>query len=216
MTYTVASIVEEIRVVLDQNMSSTELSELGDVDTLSLDDLIKSKIEDAAQQVILSAPYTLLSDIGTSLTGSPTIGVSPFRANLTLPDDFLRLLCFKFTGWDYPLYEALPPSSPLYLQAHSKYNVCGTKDRPLVFLCPGSSSKVLEVFCASSTSDTLDGCQYVKKPAITTVSSTDQIDLGKRLKRPTVYYAAYLVALAIREADVAEKLLLVCKDMLHE
>lgn len=218
MTYSVASIVEEIRIVLDQNMTSTALSELGDVDTLSIDVLIESKIIDAARQVILSAPYTLLSDIGVTITGTPTIGASPFRATLALPNDFLRLLRFKFAGWDYPLYEALPPSSKLYLQAHSKYKVCGTKDRPLVFLCPGGANgvNILEVFCASSASDTLDNCLYVKKPEITTSNSTDEINLGKQLKRPTVYYAAYLVALAIREADVAEKLLLVCKELLQE
>ena len=50
----------EIRIALDQNKSSEPLRDLGDIDTLSFDDIVGSKIADAAKIVILHAPIHLL------------------------------------------------------------------------------------------------------------------------------------------------------------
>ena len=39
--------------------------------------------------------------------------------------------------------------------------------------------------------------------------------LGERLLRPTVYYAAYLTALAVKDDNAAEKLLGVAKSLIE-
>ena len=220
MTCSVASIVEEIRIVLDQNMNSSPLADLGDIDTLSIDELIESKIIDAATAVLRAAPLPLLSDAANALTGSLSISSSaPLKATLSLPADFLRLIRFKLASWPIPAHEALPADSREYIRANSPYHVHGTKDRPLVFLLPGgtvNSQPVmkLEAYCAGSNSDTLDGCLYAKYPSINTVSSSEQIVLGSQLKRPTVYYAASLVAMSVKEKEVAERLMAVCNESL--
>ena len=52
--------MEEIRVILDQNKVSTQLLDAGDIDTLTLDEIIRSKIVDATRVVVLNAPNHLL------------------------------------------------------------------------------------------------------------------------------------------------------------
>ena len=60
MKYRISDLKREIRTVLDQNKSSEPLAELGDIDTLSFDEIVGSKIEDAAHVVILHAPLHLI------------------------------------------------------------------------------------------------------------------------------------------------------------
>ena len=64
MEYGVEKIKQEVRVALDQNMSSDALLSISDIDTLSLEQIIESKIEDAAKIVTRDAPsYLLDSDV---------------------------------------------------------------------------------------------------------------------------------------------------------
>lgn len=203
-----SQLMQDIRIVLDQNRNSGVLSNLGDVDTLSIDDIIESKIIDAADAVIRSAPANLLYDISVAATSGHTITNSV--VTLPLDTDFLRLIRFKMSGWQYPVHDALPYTEPEYVQCHSPYGVCGTKDRPMVFVVPyGEGTQRLEAFRAGSPSDTMD-CLYVKCSKF----NNDNITLGKHLVRPTIYYAAYLVAITLGAGEAAEKLLATCKEML--
>ena len=45
--YPLDKIAEDVRIALDQNMVSDALTEIGDVDTLALNDIIKSMAEQA-------------------------------------------------------------------------------------------------------------------------------------------------------------------------
>ena len=58
MIYQLTTLMREVRIVMDKNMTSTALRGLGDVDTLSVDDIIKSRIVDAAKRVELQAPLS--------------------------------------------------------------------------------------------------------------------------------------------------------------
>lgn len=51
MRYEVSELKREIRIALDQNMTSSQLLATGDIDTLSLEEIIESKIVDAARIV---------------------------------------------------------------------------------------------------------------------------------------------------------------------
>lgn len=213
----------QVRVCLDENMSSEVLQYLEDVDTLSLDDIIDSKVEDAALSVVRSAPISKLGDILKSLDGVPDIAqTAPYKGVMRLPLDFERLVRFKMKGWPLALYGAQPPLSPYYEQANSEFSVFGTKDRPVVFLVPSAdnaSDLCAEIFCASSQDDVLDGCTYVAKPRIeedeTKTTESWKILLGENLVRPTVYYAAYLTALAVKDDNAAEKLLATATSLIE-
>lgn len=214
MTCTVANIKRDIRIALDQNMSSTVLATLGDVDTLSLDDIIESKIEDAAEAVLMKAPLSFIGDVSTSISGLFTNNVRGNRivGKQALQAGFLRLVSFKLPSWPHALHDVLPSSSPLYLQVQSPYGVCGTSDRPLIFIVPDTSAgnKSLEIYSPANTTEQPDISLCVTKPAI----DGGNIALASMLVRPTVYYAAYLVALTIQDKDAAERLLGVCMSLL--
>ncbi len=170
-----------VRICLDENMSSAALSALGDIDTLKLDEIIDSKVEDAALQVVMAAPISKLGDLSESLNETPSIAESkPYIGVMTLPINFARLLRFKMRGWRHAVFESLLPASPLYEEANNGYNTFGTKDRPAVFIVPSTTNGKdlqLEFFCASSTDDVPDGCLYVARPKIEAIAS-DSSDSG--------------------------------------
>jgi len=166
-----------VRVCLDENMSSEQLTALQDIDTLSLDDLIESKAEDAALSVLRVAPVEKLGDVAQSLEGALEISnEAPYKGRITLPLDFERLVRFKMSSWQYGVFVVQSPNTPQYIQANSEFNVYGTKDRPAVFLTPSTEScsdLFLEFFCAGSANDSLDGCLYVAKPKKIVIGSDD-------------------------------------------
>ena len=227
MTRKEQDIKRDVRICLDENPSSTAL--LGNVDTLKLEEIIDSKIEDAALAVINAAPFEKLGDISESLVGEIEIQPkAPYIGKMVMPSGFARLVRFKMKSWKRAVYGAQPTLSPLYEQAYSGYNVRGTKERPLVFLVPVGTAEEfgtglqLEFFCAGSATDTLDGCLYVKKPTKIPLdldgsdpASTWEMELGDKLYRPTVYYAAYLTALDVRDTQAAEALMAVVKELLE-
>ena len=212
----------EVRICIDQNMSSTALSALGDVDTLSLEEIITDKVADAALSVVRNAPLRMLSDLAKPLTEELKISsFRPHKGTMNLPTDFERIVRFKMKSWHYPVCETLPPFTYLYSQANSGFNVFGTKDRPVLFIVPSTdegSNLRLEIYCAGHKNDELDECLYVAKPQMHRYNDGGGIEwdilLGDELKRPTIYYTAYLVALAIKDDNAAEKLLAIAKDLL--
>lgn len=59
-TCNIDDLVKEVRVALDQNMDSKALSMLGDTDTLTLDEIIRSTMVDAATAIEEGAPLEML------------------------------------------------------------------------------------------------------------------------------------------------------------
>ena len=66
--YHLDEIAGDVRIALDQNTTSDVLKEIGDVDTLALNDIIKSKIIEAVKRVHSSAPpYLSMEDITSEM-----------------------------------------------------------------------------------------------------------------------------------------------------
>ena len=53
--------MRDVRVCLDQNMTSEQLLQTDDIDTLALDDIVRSKILEAVVRVHTNAPTYLLA-----------------------------------------------------------------------------------------------------------------------------------------------------------
>ena len=118
MNYNVAELKQDIRIVLDQNNTSAQLISTEDIDTLTLEEIIESKIVDAARIVQRDAPSHLL-DGGTVFPSASQVvswdsqaGYGP--GSVPLPEDFLRLVCFKMSDWDHPVYTPIYEDDPLY------------------------------------------------------------------------------------------------------
>ena len=90
--------MQDVRICLDQNMASDALIESGDIDTLALDEIIKSKILEAIQRVHRDAPNYLLE--GGHNFGDAVYWRELESVWLLLLNVFLRLFVFEIDDWD--------------------------------------------------------------------------------------------------------------------
>lgn len=218
MNFIVSDLARDIRIALDSNNVSTQLFDISDVDTLTLEEIIRSKIADAVRLVELNAPYHLL-DGGTVFPSASEVitwesqpGYGP--GSVILPEDFLRLVCFKMTDWERTVYEPIDETSPLYSVQRSRFGgVRGNPQKPVVAIVNRSTGLNLEFYsCNSNPAASVAMASYIKVPAFFQEQQesgiyVEKIAICEKLKPAVVYYAAYLVAQSIGEGDKAAALL---------
>lgn len=204
----VTDIIREAKVAIDENVSSQALTALGDVDTLTLDDIIASKVEDAARLVLESAAHWLLG-AGKALTGpvaweSQEEGYGAGR--IVLPGDFLRLLTFQMSDWARPVTEAITEESPLYAMQSSRYGgIRGNAQRPVVAITHSHDTGLaLEFYsCEAGPGVTIKRALYIGVPTIT----GGVIVLPDKLRSAVVYRVASMSAESIGDGNLAMLLL---------
>lgn len=215
MDYNVNDLVAEVRVALDMNNSSSALSGISDPDTLTTDEVIRSKIEDAALAIESSAPALML-DGGESFSSASVTwdsGSATLKGgSVKLPDDFIRLISYKMSDWKRAVTEPIDESDPLYLQQKSRFaGVRGNPESPVVALVQRARTQnnneglTLEFYTSASTA-TIERALYLPTPTVRTVSNTEKINLCPKLKRAVVYYTAYLSALTWGDGEQAKAL----------
>lgn len=208
MDYSVDALIREAKVAIDENVSSQALTALEDIDTLTLDEIIRSKVEDAARLVEEGAAHYLL-DAGQVFGGviyweSDVEGYGAGRVNL--PDDFMRLVGFQMSDWSRPVTDAITETDPRYLMQSSRFGgVRGNPQRPVVAITHGATGLVLEFYsCTKGPGTHIKSAHYIAVPK---VSTTGTIDLCPKLERAVVYRLASMTAAIIGAPDVAANLL---------
>ena len=233
--YQVSDLVKEIRVAIDSNLESDQLATIGDMDQLALEEIIGSKIAEAARIVVLNAPSYLLDgaatipvapassrasalsdeedddDTGDGDPKDPSIEWETTAGRISLPGDFLRLVSFKMSDWSYAVSEAISQTDPLYAQQFSRYGgLRGCPQRPVVAIVPRGTGLVLEFFsCKGEGLATVDHALYMQIPSV----ENGTIKLCEKLHDATVYYAAYLTAISTGETALAEALLGIVNEL---
>ena len=212
MEYNVSDIVREAKVALDENVDSTPLSGLGDIDTLTMEEIVESKVVAAARIIETNAPAHLLDSgraFGESIgwDGQPGYGAGYIH----LPDDFLRLVCFQMSDWDYAVTAAITEDSPLYQMQRSRFaGVRGNPQKPVVAITSQPIGLVLEFFsCYSGENAFIKKARYIPIPRI----RNHKIDLCEKLKPAIVYYTAYLAALSLGNGDAAAAMLATAREL---
>lgn len=204
--YQVSDLVKEIRVAIDSNLKSDQLTGISDMDTLALEEIIGSKIAEAARIVVLNAPSYLLDggdSLGTTVVWNGTSG------RMTLPEDFLRLVVFKMSDWSRAVTVPISETDPLYAQQSSRWaGVRGNPQKPVVAIVPNSNGLVLEFY--TSNAGTVEQATYIAMPKVT----GGKIKLCEKLHDATVYYAAYLTAISTGETALAEALLVQSEQLM--
>lgn len=214
MIFKVDDIKRDVRIALDQNNSSTPLLDTGDIDTLTLEEIIESKIEDAARVVTRDAAHYLLDGgkaFGESVRWDVREGYG--SGSILLPDDFLRLVSFQMSDWSYPVIDVITEDNPIYALQHSRYGgVRGNPQKPIVALSQQPIGLVLEFFsCAAGENTFVKRATYMPIPKIT----DRDITISEKLKPAVVYYTAYLAALSIGNGDLAATLLNTSKELMQ-
>ena len=204
------TLVKSVRVIMDRNMSSTALSDLGDVDTLSVDDIITDAIPRAARIVEQAASFHLIGQ-GSPFTGTiywpKAVGVG--SGHISLPDDFLRLVCFQMSDWVRPAYEVITMDDERYGMQQSEFaGIRGNPHNPVVAIVPWSTGLQLEFYsCTAGDKVYVRRARYLKMPTITGTGDAATINISEKLKDAIAYYAAGLAAATLNETDISKNLI---------
>lgn len=202
MVYRIGEIARDVRIAIDENVISEPLIAEGDIDTLSLDEIIRSKILEGVKRVVSVAPVHMLEE-GHLLDSAVYWGDQGSGWTL-LPDDFLRLLVFKMSDWERPVYNPITVADPQYALQHSRYKgVRGNPQKPVVAYVVRPEGKVLEFYSCKDESAYLQLGMYVPMPII---DDQDGIDLSKRCYEAVVYMAASLVLMTVGEGEKSKAL----------
>ncbi|MCQ2219999.1 MAG: hypothetical protein MJZ12_01325 [Prevotella sp.] len=203
--YQVSDLVQEIRVAIDSNLNSEQLTGIGDIDTLALEEIIGSKIAEAARIVVLNAPSYLL-DGGESL--GATVSWNGTSGRIKLPENFLRLVVFKMSDWSRAVTVPISDTDPQYALQSSRWaGVRGNPQKPVVAIVPDADGLVLEFY--TSNAGTVEQATYIAMPKVT----EGKIKLCEKLHDATVYYAAYLTAISTGETEISESLLRIVNEL---
>lgn len=208
--YLLDEIAKDVRIAIDQNMQSETLVDFGDVDTLSLNDIIKSKIVDAVKRIHSTAPSYLLD-------GGHNFGDAIYWKELEsgwclLPEDFMRLVVFQMDDWERAVYHAISEDDEEYQKQSSRFKgVRGTPQKPVCAIAIRPEGRVLEFYSCKSTDAMVSRAVYLPYPK---VDKDNGIQICERCYQAVVYTIASLVLITYGSADQSKALLELAKSTL--
>jgi len=168
MLFSQQQLLSDTRIWLGHNHEDSQLIAIEDPYTLSLDELILSKIEMAAHRVLMDASWSMLvpgSPIRTRLAwrDSPGRGM----AVLSLPDDFMRLLSVRLSDWKRPARIIAADNPSACWQSSPFAGVRGNPSRPVAVITSYPSGMVAELYSSTAgPSVRLVEAQYVPYPRL--------------------------------------------------
>lgn len=211
MIYKLAEIAREVRIAIDQNMTSEQLIATDDIETLSLEEIIRSKIVEAVRRVETSAPVHFLEE-------GHDFGDAVYWADLEsgwvlLPDDFMRLIAFRMSDWERTVYAAISVDDPLYAKQSSRYKgIRGNVQKPVCAIVNRAEGKALEFYSCNSEEAYVSRASYLPYPHI---DEDDGIDISEKCFTAVIYTVAALVLTTYGEAEKASALTGLAKSILQ-
>lgn len=162
----IEDIVRDVRIAIDENATSKALFAEGDTETLTLDEIIKSKIADSVRKVEMEAPARLL-DSGENFGDSGVYWNANLSGWIILPDDFMRMLVFRMSDWERSVYDTVDEGSEAYaLQSSPFKGIRGNPQKPVCAITLRAEGRVLEFFSCDSKYATIQQAVYLSQPRI--------------------------------------------------
>lgn len=200
--YKLSVITKHVRIALDQNMRSDALAEIGDVDTLATDDIIRSKICEAVKRVHSEAPAYLLD--GGHNFGDAVYWKEEECGWVLLPEDFMRFVVFEMDDWGRAVYYAGSVDDAEYKKQSSRIKgIRGTAQRPLCFIGVRPEGRVLEFYSCKSTAAKVSRAVYLPYPKVDDLGG---IEICERCYDAVVYTIASLVLTTFGDAEKSNAL----------
>ena len=169
MIYKLRDIIRDVRITLDENRRSEPLITEGDIDTLSLDELIASKVIEGVRNIVTTASVEDLdggNPFGDSVSWQRQRGGN-YMGRILLPDDFLRLVIFKMSDWERAVYIPVLSGDAQYMRQFSRYKgLRGNGQKPVVAIVKRSEGLILEFFSSKDTDATVEQAEYYGLPRI--------------------------------------------------
>lgn len=205
MIYDVGMLTRRVRLVLDMNETDESLIAEGDEETLTLDEIIRGRLEEGARIVERDAPAHLL-DSGKPLSGSLTFDkeIGKGRGRMKLPDDYMRLVTFKMSDWERAVTEPITETDPRYgLQSSKHAGIRGNPERPVVAVVHEPTGLVLEFWsCEGGPDVTLQRGRYLPIPKI----RDRGIEICEKLLEAVILQTAALAAMTLGDGERAQLL----------
>lgn len=199
--YLLESIAKDVRITLDQNMVSDQLLDLGDVDTLSINDIIKSKILEAIKRVHCEAPAYLLNG-GNNFGDAIYWEDDDTCGHILLPDDFMRFIVFEMDDWERPVFNAKTIDNAEYNNQSSRFEgVRGTAQKPKCFITIRPEGRALEFYSCKSQDALVSRAMYLPYPVID--EDYESVYICKRCYDAVVYTVAALAAITMGDTEKA-------------
>lgn len=209
--YQIEQIAKDVRIALDENHVSDQLVETADIDTLTLDEIIRSKIVEAVKRVETDAPTHMLD--GGYNFGDAVYWGSKCSGHVLLPRDFMRLIVFKMTDWERAVYTAISTDDPDYEKQSSRFKgIRGTAQRPVCAIVFRPEGLALEFYSCKSESAQVAQAVYLPEPKI---DDAGGIDICRRCYTAVVYTAASLTLLTFGASDKSNALSEIAKSYIQ-
>lgn len=190
----IEEIIKAVRWCIDEESNNT--SEIADEkDDLYMDNIIKSKINDALHWIAITAASSpALSDSKSIGSTSDTIQVSDFDSNhnigvINMPSNMEIITINRIRGASW--YKAVTPVEDTDDEALMMYDdtAKGTIDRPQAAIMRENPIKILMQPKTSTAVIT-----YVGVPkSVSTDASTTDVSIPDKLKNAFIYYIAFLL-----------------------
>lgn len=195
-SYFIEDIVKDVRISLDMNSNSETLEEFGDTDTLSINEIIKSKIIEGVKQIHSIAPPHLLD--GGNIFGDAIYWGDMESGWVLLPDDFMRFVVFQMSDWTRAVYHAIETSDPQYeLQSAPYKGLRGTCNNPVCAIATRHEGRVLEFYSCKDENATVKKALYIPYPKI----EEEAIDICEKCYKAVTYAIAALVLTVFGDSD---------------
>jgi len=211
---TIKSIIDNVRWVLDEEKGQP------DYETAYMDNIIKSRINDALRWIIYNADTSLLDGSDTNdgtgciiqeeLPSDVETKATLDGAYVRMPSDFVRLVRVKVTGWARAIHEPIAEDSEQYLM-QSDAVAKADKTRPQAAIVSTLPNKI-ELFPTPLEGDKVEITYAVTPDEIDTSASEDtSFGIPPKLKTAFIYYLAYLVMIAYDDNSKANSMLATAK-----
>ena len=210
MIVQVSEMVKDVRIAIDMNRTDEPLIDIDDEDTLSLDEIIESKLIDAVRLVESEAPAIMLES-GHDFGKENVFLGKDGKGFIILPSDFMRLVSFRMSDWHRTVFNSIDESDPEYGKQSSKWKgICGSPEKPVVAIVHRSEGKVLEFYSCNDDKATVAQATYVPYKKI---DEDGGLDVSEDCYRAAVYRAASL-ALASVGDQMSGTMLEISKSLL--
>lgn len=210
MIYQVKDMVRDVKVAIDMNSHGESLLKEGDLDTLSLDEIIMAILCDAVRLVEMESPPELLEN-GHDF-GEDYILHEDGSGMIKLPEDFMRLVAFRMSDWRRTIFDAISDRDAQYqLQSSRWKGIKGNPEKPVVAIVRRSEGKVLEFYSSTDPDAEIAQATYIPYPHI---DQDGGIDISEECYRASVYRAAAL-ALASVGDQLSNTMLEISKSLLQ-
>lgn len=201
----IEEIIKAVRWCIDEESNNT--SEITDEkDDLYMDNIIKSKINDALHWIAITAASSpVLSDSKSIGSTSDTIQVSDFDSThnigvITMPSNMEIITINRIRGASW--YKAVTPVEDTDDEALMMYDdtAKGTIDRPQAAIMRENPIKILMQPKTSTAVIT-----YVGVPkSVSTDASTTDVSIPDKLKNAFIYYIAFLLLSAYDDTKASQ------------